>query len=87
MTGPEHYKQAEKLIAALGDLRDTMRDAEIAEASSCALAINGVIAEAQVHATLALAAATVVVGGLTEANTSAFDIPRHPSWAKAVQSS
>lgn len=52
MTGPEHYKEAEKL---LGTLADVARGGP-AEAS--------VLAEAQVHATLAHAAATAMQGDM-----------------------
>lgn len=45
MTGPEHYRTAERLIAAL-------RDVPLGSEKESAL-----LAEAQVHATLALAAA------------------------------
>lgn len=47
MTGPEHYRQAERLIAAV-----TLDDGHLIEDDP------NVIALAQVHATLALAAAT-----------------------------
>lgn len=46
MTGPEHYREAERLIAS------SYRDGELSP--------EALIAEAQVHATLALAAATAL---------------------------
>lgn len=46
MTGPEHYREAEGLLDALQELRHDD------------LARTEVVARAQVHATLALAAAT-----------------------------
>lgn len=85
MTGPEHYKRAEKLLAGLDDIRDAMdpKRASIAEMSAAAAIVNGFIAEAQVHATLAMVAA------FANANLSdqgSFDIPDWPSWIKAVSS-
>jgi hypothetical protein len=65
MTGPEHYKQAEQL---LGDI--ARADGIIVIANPHALAA------AQVHATLALAAATIAVTWLNPAD-------RH-EWQKAI---
>jgi hypothetical protein len=58
VTGPEHYKRAEKLITGLGEIRETLQsgNASVAEVAAGAAIINGLIAEAQVHATLAIAA-------------------------------
>lgn len=55
MTGPEHYRQAERTLFLADDLaRPQSREAEtVFNAARSAL-----LAEAQVHATLALAAAT-----------------------------
>jgi hypothetical protein len=50
MTGPEHYREAEKLLAA-----QYVPNSNVVHADADA----EVIAMAQVHATLALAAATV----------------------------
>ena len=51
MTGPEHYREAERLLGALaGQDRGTFPQED------------RVVAEAQVHATLALAAATALSG-------------------------
>ena len=55
MTGPEHYAEAEKFLSVLNSERneeawlETLRTGEVAAA----------LQAAQVHATLALAAATV----------------------------
>jgi hypothetical protein len=49
MTGPEHYREAEQLLGA-------RRSGESAEDAASRLA------EAQIHATLALAAATALTG-------------------------
>lgn len=59
MTGPEHYREAERLLARLAD-EDVMQDAKDTGISADAFAVvlSHTVAEAQVHATLALAAAT-----------------------------
>lgn len=54
MTGPEHYREAERLIADVTDEDGTTPAAEMYRAGWAA----ETIAIAQVHATLALAAAT-----------------------------
>lgn len=51
MTGPEHYKEAERLIALAGEM---VNGPHLQHAAW--------VAEAQVHATLALAAATIDAG-------------------------
>lgn len=55
MNGPEHFIEAERLIdlAANTDTQDPLEDVEVAQYR---------IACAQVHATLALAAATAMAG-------------------------
>jgi hypothetical protein len=53
MTGPEHYIEAEHLLDSLGDVTGD-RDDE-----------NNTVAIAQVHATLALAAATAAAGRMS----------------------
>ena len=59
MNGPEHYREAERLLANLADAHDRIAHLDLSGAGF--VAIRGqVIAEAQVHATLALAAATAV---------------------------
>jgi hypothetical protein len=62
MNGPEHYKEAEQLLAMLPNVE---RGA-VSEA--------GIIAEAQVHATLALAAAT------RDAAYGELSIPAGAAW-------
>jgi len=51
MTGPEHYRKAEKVLASLDRARD--EDVRINHEKAATA-----LAEAQVHATLALAAVT-----------------------------
>lgn len=51
MTGPEHYREAERLISL-----EPLQRTESGELDAPAVA--ALMAEAQVHATLALAAAT-----------------------------
>lgn len=65
MTGPEHYERAERLLA---EVRELDLD-DVAET----------IAIAQVHATLALAAATA----LNDAN-GGMAISEHRAWVQAV---
>lgn len=59
MTETEHFKRAEKLVSGLNEIRETLRagNASPAEFTAGAAIINGLIAEAQVHATLAVAEA------------------------------
>ena len=60
MTGPEHYREAEQILTRLADsdmIRGDEGEAEL-------------LAEAQVHATLALAAATA----------AQLDTLQHPQW-------
>ncbi|MFD9905602.1 hypothetical protein [Streptomyces sp. NPDC059063] len=54
MTGPEHYREAERLLAAAIEDSHTTFEGRDPKADRA-------IAEAQVHATLALAAATALV--------------------------
>jgi hypothetical protein len=58
MTGPEHYSMAQELIQAAQELHEAGPTAEMAE-TTLASAMSISLARAQVHATLALAAATV----------------------------
>jgi hypothetical protein len=70
MTGPEHYREAERLIAnaaALG-YGDGDRDT------------SGIVAVAQVHATLALAAATALLSDLSTYD----DEPEQKAWRAAA---
>ena len=52
MSGPGHYRESERLLASTQD-----SDGEVAS-DDVTLAISNTLAAAQVHATLALAAAT-----------------------------
>jgi hypothetical protein len=58
MNGAEHYRIAEKLVTNLTEIRETLQTpgASVPEVAAGAAILNGLIAEAQVHATLALAA-------------------------------
>jgi hypothetical protein len=58
MTGPEHYTEAERLIRG-----PYANDTDAADS----------LAEAQVHATLALAAATASAGGMSGTAAQAWD--------------
>jgi hypothetical protein len=66
MTGPEHYIEAEHLLAGLDDNTSDRQDAD------------NTVALAQVHATLALAAATA--SGAWEA----MDVGESRSWDRAI---
>lgn len=57
MNGPEHYREAERLIATIPDQTATAERMNLRE-STLVAAIANTVALAQVHATLALAAAT-----------------------------
>lgn len=73
-TGPEHYREAERLLEqAAVDSRDPMRR-YVEDAN--------VIAAAQVHATLALAAATAEDVVRTPAGPGDHDVQR--AWSKAI---
>ena len=63
MTGPEHYREAERLLEEQGGCR--------AEEHPCPFCVHGTT-KAQVHATLALAAATAL-GHLTESGPLSAD--------------
>ncbi|MDX3019917.1 hypothetical protein [Streptomyces acidiscabies] len=63
MTGPEHYREAERLLAAASASTETTYGGNNPEADRD-------IAAAQVHATLALAAATALQGTPTGAMPS-----------------
>ncbi len=64
MTGPEHYREAERLLAAA----EVAPDVHVSEVQQAA----------QVHATLALAAATAMVGDMTSGEW--------PGWREAAGS-
>ena len=71
MTGPEHYAEAERLLT---DAFDEVRHGDPAEAV--------VLAQAQVHATLALAAATAVGTAGPDGHAWAEVAATKPSTAK-----
>jgi hypothetical protein len=81
MTGPEHYREAERLDAGVQrfvDLAKSTADAGNADASEAAKwAANHILARAQVHATLALAAATAA----EQATAYDGDEARSRGWA------
>ena len=75
MTGPDHYREAERLIAELVSINPG--GGEMHRASEVALAA------AQVHATLALAAASALGTSATEARTWADAAGTKPSTGDA----
>lgn len=66
MTGPEHYADAERLIR-----QSRGQDDEVAAVT---------LAEAQVHATLALAAATAMGAGRADTANGAMDAVDFRAW-------
>ncbi|MFE2407016.1 hypothetical protein ACFXDE_01595 [Kitasatospora sp. NPDC059408] len=74
MTGPEHYHEAEQLLADVRKI-PTLND----ETSPAAVLL---IAEAQVHATLALAAATALVDEKPRSGSFA----EYRAWRKVADS-
>lgn len=70
MTGPEHYAEAERLLR--------MVDIPVTKIRSEAAA--GALSAAQVHATLALAAATVAIDGneMPHADWNDWRVATHP---------
>jgi hypothetical protein len=72
MTGPEHYAEAERLLQGWDETMNEQHDeVEVLTAAPVSLTV---IAAAQAHATLALAAATALPAG-------AFD-----EWSEALKS-
>lgn len=63
MTGPEHYREAEILLGFVADTSTNYDDTNPAAAL--------LFAQAQVHATLALAAATIAAPYISEGDTTA----------------
>jgi hypothetical protein len=61
MTGPEHYREAERIVGLASG-----KDIEVA---------RSILAEARVHATLALAAATAEAGRLSQNATGLSPTP------------
>ncbi len=70
MNGPEHYKEAERLTNLAHDMAD--QDDQVRA--------DFIVARAQVHATLALAAATVDVGMTYDGS-----IGDEQAWAEATR--
>jgi hypothetical protein len=68
VTGPEHYREAEHLVAGRMDRYGDIHPARDAD-----------IAAARVHATLALAAATIDAAGYTSA-----EIRNEAAWTEAL---
>lgn len=67
MTGPQHYAEAEQLLESCGDFPGEVADWKVAMA--------------QVHATLAVAAATIEAASATAgASTQQFDPTPSPGW-------
>jgi hypothetical protein len=74
MTGPQHYTEAEKLIVAANKRMDSGTFLQVPRIRT------QLLAEAQVHATLALTAATV------QPHLAAGDLAEHQdtAWRQAV---
>ena len=60
MTGPEHYREAERLVARADDLLELAAQRHGEESAEAGF--HMAMARAQVHATLALAAASATAG-------------------------
>lgn len=77
MTGPEHYREAEKYVEAA--LAPGLRDEVVSQRA----------AVAQVHATLALAAATIDAGNATEFHGAqdhvAHEVAYSTDWAEVTR--
>jgi hypothetical protein len=77
VTGPEHYAESERLIAALGEQVDDITANDVTALAS-AMVTNSLMAmlrAAQVHATLALAAATA---------SERLDLAPADAWAEVL---
>ncbi|GAB2731486.1 hypothetical protein [Streptomyces bullii] len=79
MTGPEHYREAERLLAG----RTFPADPELRIEERHRPPTAEEIAAAQVHATLALAAATAM-GAPVEDDLAGFTIEDRDAWYKAA---
>lgn len=85
MNGPEHYREAERLLADVdrlhgaGNIERLARTGNVDATAAALDAMGNLIAAAQVHATLALAAATAA----TQATAYDGDEQHHRSrgWA------
>jgi len=84
MTGPEHYREAERLTdqASTWANADTGWKAHLSSEERIAHRM-GDLAEAQVHATLAHAAATAM-GAPVEDDLAGFTIEDRDAWYKAA---
>jgi hypothetical protein len=76
MTGPEHYRRAENILDDLRRSECRMSDRPSKDA------VNRWLAEAQVHATLALAAATALTGPLATEYASCD--ANYQAWAEVA---
>lgn len=76
MTGPEHYRRAENILDDLRRSECRMTDRPSKDA------VNRWLAEAQVHATLAAAAATALTGPTALANEAGD--PDLKAWAEVA---
>lgn len=78
MTGPEHYAEAERLV-------NKASNTVVTTENDCPPNINDDVRElhaaAQVHATLALAAATFAAGTFADRSQS---VPSGAQWSKAL---
>lgn len=76
MNGSEHYRQAERLLALAGASKQTSYEGENPEADRD-------IAAAQVHATLALAAATAMAAPVDD-EIAGFTVEDREAWYAAA---
>ena len=88
MTGPEHYTEAERLADAYKDAITTaeaMPSESMPEAEARVIALSGarsLLDKAQVHATLALTAATAEP--IAQAYDGLDDVTVPRAWSKAI---
>ncbi|WP_318202911.1 hypothetical protein [Streptomyces sp. SCL15-4] len=75
MTGPEHYREAERLLAMS---RDILRPNDDGHCEA-----DRIIAEAQVHATLALTAATAMQAAV-DGSEHGMGGPEYAAWYEAA---
>lgn len=78
MTGPEHYKRAESFLNQLRHAHASTMSRVTPERATAAMA------EAQVHATLALAAATALNGHGTEEDGGSMPLEDLNEWREAA---
>lgn len=81
MTGPEHYQRAESLLKQLRQAHASMTDSVSADKAAA------VMAEAQVHATLALTAATAMQAAVdgSEPGMGSVTDPGQTTWGARNQ--